>query len=107
MWRDWLERYGLGGLPSGTLVVGDGLYGHWAQVLVLAERLGWCPVARVREGLWHRVRSSSRLRARARGEAYPEVLRGRYRIEQVFGSVKGAYGSYVEARSWWGAALRM
>ncbi len=107
LWRAWLERYGLGGLPVGTLVVGDGLYGHRAQGLGLAERVGWRPVARVREGLWNRVRCSARLRARERGEQYACVLRGRYRIEQVFGSVKGAYGSYVGSRSWWGAALRM
>ncbi|MFN7016855.1 MAG: transposase, partial [Fimbriimonadales bacterium] len=55
------------------------------------EQAGWSPVAR----------ASSRLRARA--EAHPEVLRGRYRIEQVFGSVKGAYGSSVSSRSWRGA----
>ncbi len=64
-------------------------------------------LARVREGLWQRVRSSARLRARARGEQYPEVLRGCYRIEQVFGSVKSAYGSYVGSCSWWGAVLRV
>ncbi len=105
LWRAWLERYGLGGLPVGTLVVGDGLYGHRAQVLGLAERVGWRPVARVREGLWNRVRCSARLRARGEQDAW--VLRGRYRIEQVFGRVKGAYGSDVGSRSWWGAALRM
>ncbi len=105
--RDWLERYGLGGLPVGRRVVGDGLYGHRAQGLGLAEQLRWRPVARVREGLWNRVRCSARLRARARGEQDACVLRGRYRIEQVFGSVKGAYGSYVGSRSWWGAVLRM
>ncbi len=61
----------------GTRVVGDALYGHRAQVLALAERLGWCPVARVRDGVWQRVRASARLRARARGERYAWVLRGR------------------------------
>ncbi len=80
---------------------------YQAGLLALGERLGWCPVARVRDGVWQRVRSSSWLRARARGEQYPEVLRGRYRIEQVFGSVKSAYGSYVGSRSWWGAVLRV
>lgn len=49
--------------------------------------------------MWQRVRSGSRLRARRRAE----VLRGRYRIEQVFGSVKGAYRSYVGARTYDGA----
>ncbi len=91
----------------GTLVVGDALYGHRAQVLAFAERLGWCPVARVREGLWNRVRSSARLRARGRGERYAWVLRGRYRREQVFGRVQGGYGSDVGARSWWGAVVRV
>ncbi len=61
----------------------------------------------MRDGVWQRVRSSARWRARGRGEQYPEVLRGRYRIEPVFGSVKGAYGSYVGARSWWGAVVRV
>ncbi len=107
LWGEWLERYGLGGLPVGTLVVGDGLDGHRAQGLGLAERVGWCAVARVQDGVWHRVRSSARLRARARGEQYACVLRGRYRIEQVFGRVKGAYGSDVGSRSWWGALVRV
>ncbi len=97
-------RYGLGGLPSETLVVGDALYGHRAQVLALAERLGWCAVVRVRDGVWQWVRSSARLRARVRGERYAGVLRVRYRIGQVFGGVKSAYGSDVGSRSWWGVA---
>lgn len=38
-----------------------------------------------------------------RAAQFEGVLRGRYRIEQVFGSVKGAYGGVVGARSWAGA----
>ncbi|MDM7460360.1 MAG: hypothetical protein P3X24_001735 [bacterium] len=44
-------------------------------------------------------------RLRARVEAHPEVLRGRSRIEPVFGSVKSAYGSYVSSRSWRGTQV--
>jgi hypothetical protein len=99
----WVAVYGRGGLPEGTLLVGDRLYGYRAGLLRVLEGGGWLPVARV-EASWHqRVRASSRLRARARAEAYPEVFGGRYRIEQVFGSVKRAYGSVWRARSWVGA----
>ncbi len=57
------------------------------------------------DGVWQGVRASSRLRAHVRADGYSEVLRGRYRIEQVFGSVKGAYGSDVGSRSWRGARV--
>lgn len=35
-----------------------------------------------------------------RSRWYGWALRARYRREPVFGSVKGAYGSYVGCRSW-------
>ena len=101
----WVAAYERGGLPWGTLLVGDALYGYRARLLGALEQAGWSPVARVSDGVWQRARASSRLRARARAEACPEVLRGRYRIEQVFGSVKSAYGSYVGSRSWRGARV--
>ncbi len=82
-------------LPCGILLAGDALYGYRARLLGALEQAGWLPVARVSDGVWQR----------ARAEAHPEVLRGRYRIEQVFGSVKGAYGSYVGSRSWRGARV--
>ncbi|GIV17419.1 MAG: hypothetical protein KatS3mg022_2854 [Armatimonadota bacterium] len=97
---EWVERHGLGGLSCGTLLVGDGLYGYRAQLLVALERAGWLPVAVVRDGVWQQVRADARLRARARAQTYGWALRERYRIEQVFGSVKGAYGSVWRARSW-------
>ncbi|MGC8783124.1 MAG: transposase [Armatimonadota bacterium] len=103
--REWVERYGRGGVASGTLLVGDGLYGHRAELLRLLEGVGFLPVARVREGLWHGVRSDARLRARLRAQQYSWALRERYRIEQLFGSVKGAYGSVCRARSWAGAMV--
>ncbi len=88
-------------------MVGDGLYGYRAGLLALAECLGWCAVVRVRDGVWQWVRSSARLRARVRGERYAGVLRVRYRIGQVFGGVKSAYGSSVGLRSWWVGVLRV
>jgi hypothetical protein len=100
--QQWVASYGRGGLPAETLIVGDRLYGYRAGLLQVLERAGWLPVARVEAGLHQRVRASSRLRARARAEAYPEVLGGRYRVEQVFGSVKSAYGSVWRARSFVG-----
>ncbi|GIV87194.1 MAG: hypothetical protein KatS3mg054_1223 [Chloroflexus sp.] len=101
----WVKRYGRGGLSAGTVLVGDRLYGHRAQLLGLLEQVGFLPVMRVEDSMWQRVRAGSRLRARARALVYGWALRGRYRIEQVFGSVKGAYGSVCRARSWVGARV--
>lgn len=100
---EWVWQYGMGGLPGGTLLVGDQLYGYGAQLLEQLEGAGWLPVMRVEDGLRQRVRSGSRLRAWQRAQRNAEVLGGRYRIEQVFGSVKGVYGSYVGSVSWCGA----
>lgn len=100
---EWVLQHGLGGLPDSTLLVGDKLYGYRARLLEQLEGSGWLPVMRVEDGLRQRVRSGSGLRARARAQQYAEVLDGRYRIEQVFGSVKGVYGSYVGSVSWLGA----
>lgn len=88
--KAWVARWGMGGLPWGTQLVGDKWYGYWARLLCALEAAGWAPVMQVAEGLHQRVRASSRVRARAQAAKSPEVLRGRYRIEQVFGSVKGS-----------------
>ncbi|GIV18561.1 MAG: hypothetical protein KatS3mg023_0312 [Armatimonadota bacterium] len=102
---EWVERYGRGGLGSGTLLVGDRLYGYRARLLKQLEEAGWLPVARVEAGLHQQVRADARLRARLRAEVYGWALGERYRIEQVFGSVKSAYGSVWRARSWEGARV--
>ena len=70
---------GQGVVGSGALWVGDGLYGHRARLLSRVEAVGWLPVVRVRDGVWHGVRA----------EAHKWALGARYRIEQVFGVVKG------------------
>ncbi|GIV07121.1 MAG: hypothetical protein KatS3mg017_0323 [Fimbriimonadales bacterium] len=101
----WVGRYGRGGLSAGTVWVGDRLYGHRARLLGLLEEVGFLPVMRVEDSVWQRVRAGSRLRARARAGVYGWAPMGRYRIEQVFGSVKGAYGSVCRARSWLGARV--
>jgi hypothetical protein len=56
------------------------------------------PVVWVAPSLRQRVRAKSRLRALGRLERYGWALGERYRIEQVFGSVKRAYGSYIGCR---------
>ena len=87
------------------MLVGDRLYGHRARLLGLLERVGFLPVMRVEDSVWQRVRAGSRLRARERAGVYGWALRGRSRIEPVFGSVKGAYGSVCRARWWLGARV--
>ncbi|GIV08966.1 MAG: hypothetical protein KatS3mg019_1057 [Fimbriimonadales bacterium] len=101
----WVGRYGRGGLSAGTVLVGDRLYGHRARLLGLLEQVGFLPVMRVEDSMWLRVRAGSRLRARSRALVYGWAPMGRYRIEQVFGGVKGAYGSVCRARSWLGARV--
>jgi len=95
---EWVWQYGMGGLPGGTLLVGDQLYGYGAQLLEQLEGAGWLPVMRVEDGLRQRVRSGSRLRAWQRAQRNAEVLGGRYRIEQVFGSVWELRGFGVVVR---------
>jgi hypothetical protein len=95
----WLQAYGSGVVGSGALLVGDKLYGYRARLLEQVEQVGWVPVVRVEPGVRQRVRAGSRVRALGRLGRYGWALRARYRIEQVFGSVKRAYGSYVECRS--------
>jgi hypothetical protein len=101
---EWLDRYGAAGgtglpVPCGeALWVGDKLYGRQARLLERVEAVGWLPVVRVAPSLYQQVRAPSRLRAWGRLEEYGWALKERYRIEQVFGSVKGAYGSYMGCR---------
>jgi hypothetical protein len=78
--------------------VGDKLYGRQARLLERVEAVGWLPVVRVAPSLYQSVRAPSRLRAWGRLGEYGWALKERYRIEQVFGSVKGAYGSYMGCR---------
>ncbi len=47
---EWVEHHGRGGLASGTLLVGDRLYGYRARLLEQLEEAGWLPVARVEAG---------------------------------------------------------
>jgi hypothetical protein len=101
---EWLDRYGGAGgtglpVPCGeALWVGDKLYGRQARLLERVEAVGWLPVVRVAPSLYQSVRAPSRLRAWGRLGEYGWALKERYRIEQVFGSVKGAYGSYMGCR---------
>jgi len=74
-------------------LVGDKLYGYRGGLLSQVEEVGWLPVVRVGCGLRQGVRDKACVRALER-------LGERYRVEQVFGSVKGVYGSYVGCRSW-------
>jgi hypothetical protein len=78
--------------------VGDKVYSRLAQLLVRVEQGEWLPVVRVAPSLYQRVRAKSRWRALARLEAYGWALGERYRIEQVFGSVKSAYRSSIGCR---------
>jgi hypothetical protein len=93
-----LGRYGCMGVGLGAMLVGEKLYGYRGGLLARVEGVGWLPVVWVVPSLRQRVRAQSRLRALGRLERYGWALRERYRIEQVFGSVKRAYGSYLGCR---------
>jgi len=97
---EWLGSYGSGLVGSGALLVGDKLYGYRGRLLLQAEEVGWLPVVRVGCGLRQGVRDKARVRALERLEEYGWALGERYRVEQVFGRVKGVYGSYVSGRRW-------
>ena len=93
-----LGRYGRMGVGLGAVLVGDKLYGYRGGLLARVEGVSWLPVVWVAPSLRQRVRAQSRLRALGRLERYGWALRERYRIEQVFGSVKRAYASYLGCR---------
>ncbi len=93
------------GFVGGDCVGGGSVVWASGTVVGVVGAGGFLPVMRVEDSVWQRVRAGSRLRARARAGLYGWALRGRYRIEQVFGSVKGAYGSVCRARSWVGARV--
>jgi hypothetical protein len=76
------------------------VYGYRGRLLARVEQVGWLPVARVEAGVRQGVRDRARVRVLERLGAYGWALGERYRIEQVFGSVKGVYGSYVGCRCW-------
>jgi hypothetical protein len=101
----WLLFHGAGLAGEGGLLVGDKLYGYRAKLLEQIEGVGWLPVVRVEAGLHQGVRAPSRLRALSRLEAYGWALRERYRIEGLFGNVKGAYGGYSESRTYRNACV--
>jgi hypothetical protein len=69
-------------------------------LLSQVEAVGWLPVVRVGCGLRQGVRDKARVRALERLGEYGWALGERYRVEQVFGRVKGVYGSYVGCRRW-------
>ena len=98
----WVQRLFVQGLGRygcmGAVLVGDKLYGYRGGLLARVEGVGWLPVVWMAPSLRQRVRAQSRLRALGRLERYGWALRERYRIEQVFGSVKRAYGSYLGCR---------
>jgi hypothetical protein len=97
---EWLGSYGSGLVGSGALLVGDKLYGYRGGLLSQVEAVGWLPVVRVGCGLRQGVGDKARVRALERLGEYGWALGERYRVEQVFGSVKGVYGSYVGGRRW-------
>jgi hypothetical protein len=97
---EWLGSYGSGLVGSGALLVGDKLYGYRGGLLSQVEAVGWLPVVRVGCGLRQGVGDKARVRALERLGEYGWALGERYRVEQVFGSVKGVYGSYVGCRRW-------
>ena len=57
-------------------------------------------MARVAAGVRQGVRDTGRVQALGRVAAYGWALGARYRVEQVFGSVKGVYRSSVRCRRW-------
>ena len=97
---EWLRVHGSGLVGGGALLVGDKLYGYRGRLLLQAEEVGWLPVVRVGGGLRQGVRHKAGVRALERLEEYGWALGERYRVEQVFGRVKGVYGSYVSGRRW-------
>lgn len=63
------------------------------------EKLGYEPVCIAGGTMRKAVKADARKRADERAQRYKDILKGRYRIEQVFGVVKEICGSYLSVRS--------
>lgn len=103
--KEMLLREGNKLLESGTIIVGDRLYGMRVEPLEIMERLGYRPVVCSMDTMRMKVRSEVRIRANQRAKEHESILKGRYRIEQVFGSIKSAYGSYLDVKKGYMAKL--
>ena len=96
----WQWGGGFGGVVGGGQVrwVSGSVVGACLEM----ERL---PVVRVEAGWRQGVRDGARVRALGCVEASGWALGERYRVEPVFGRLKGVYGSSVGCRSWGSARV--
>jgi hypothetical protein len=97
MFLRWLKEV-KGKIGEKVKFVADGLYGKSIEILRQVKRIGWKAYVKVRKGIWQGVRAKERKEAMREWEEGKEIYRKRYKIEQVIGSLKRAYGDVCSER---------
>jgi len=88
-------------LDKGNYIIGDKLYGMDNELAKrLIEEIELVPVIPVKEGVRNKIRSFYRKRLKEIYEENKEVYRERYRVEQLFGKIKNAYGDRDNTRKY-------
>jgi hypothetical protein len=97
MFLKWLKEV-KGKIGERVKFVADGLYGKSIEILRQVKKIGWKAYVKVRKGIWQGVRAEERKEAMREWEEGKEIYRKRYKIEQVIGSLKRAYGDVCSER---------
>ncbi|MFN4244853.1 MAG: transposase [Brevinematia bacterium] len=97
--KEQIMEYGLCGLREGVKIIGDRLYGRRASLIEELEKVGYEPVCVAGGTMRKRVKAEGRVRTDERVKRYKDILKRRYRIEQVFCVVKEVCGSYLSVES--------
>ncbi|WP_457643324.1 transposase [Persephonella sp.] len=88
-------------LKARGYIIGDRLYGMDSQLAKeLVEAEGLIPVIPVREGIRKKVRDKYRKRLMELYEENRDIYKERYRVEQLIGKVKNAYGDRDNTKSY-------
>ncbi|MCF6185402.1 MAG: transposase [Bacteroidales bacterium] len=86
-------------LDKGSYIIADRLYGMDRQLAkLLLEDKGLVPVIPVKDGIRNKVRDNYRKKLKEIYEENKEIYRERYKIEQLFGKIKNAYGDRDNTR---------
>jgi hypothetical protein len=86
-------------IAEGSLILGDKIYGMDNKLAKkLIDELKVKPIIPVEDSIRYKVRDPYRKKLKEIYEENKELYKGRYRIEQLFGKIKNAYGDRDNTR---------